>query len=322
MRQFILALCLLIPACAGSTPTVTDTAYGLNLEVVMKNEGGSPREPLRYQGSPGQTQRVLLRMSLASLVESRYALAATAAPILDLVVVVGQSYLGTEPGVIGYPIRFEQIRIADADGLDQASLAALNAELAPIAQTTATYEIDDRGITRKANVNTDPNASPRLLALLGNVRTMLLSVALPTEAIGVGARWEVDRLVDLGGLTVPQKVAYTLLARDQNLVRIGVVVRQSATAQEVALGSGLTLGLEAYEVSAVGSTLVDLKSFAPLGEIHGLSQMLGTLRRGTESEPFSLNSDLMVQVVPLPAAAPVQQESPAPPPVEGPVSMR
>ena len=322
MRPTMFVSCLLIAACAGNAPEIREAPSGVNLEVVLQEAGTEPRQPLRYRGVVGQTQRVLLRLSLASFVESRYAFTGAQVPVVELVTQVGQSFTGTEAGTVGYPIRFESIRIDDADGVDEATRAALTSELAPIAKTSAVFEIDDRGITRKASVTVPPEASPRLLALLGNIRTTLLSAALPTEPVGIGARWEVERIMTVGQLKVPQKVTYSLLGREQDRLRIGITVHQSAKPQVLPLGdSGNTLNVESYEVSAVGTTLVDLHSFAPTGEVRGLSQMLATLHHGTADEQFSLNSDLLVQLTPLPTEAPLVGASEAPP-AEVPLSTR
>jgi hypothetical protein len=318
MRKLVFALCLLIPACAASTPEVKEAPFGLNLEVVTKSLGSEPRAPLRYMGRPGQTQRLLLRLSLSSFVSTSMAFADAQLPVVDLVAVVGESFRGTEPGTWGYPITFELIRIEEEDKLDEAARAVLMEELKRLNQVTAAYEIDDRGITRKASVSVPKKVSPRLLALLGNIRTTLLAAALPREDVGIGARWEVDRILSLGDLKVPQTVTYSLLARDSERVRIGVSVRQSAAPQQFPLDEGVTLTVEAYEVSAVGTTLVDLRNFAPYGEMHGLSQMRARVSKGAEAEDISLDSDLMVTLAPLPAEAPTQAAAPAPAPAPTP----
>jgi hypothetical protein len=304
MRQTtMIGAALLLVACAGKAPAVNSAPAGLNVEVKTLHAGAEPREQLRYHGSFGKTERVLVRLSLASFIETRVAAAAVAAPTLDLVMRVGDTYRGAKENTFGYPIQFEIVGISGADALSEAQLSALREELMPIKNTKGQFEIDDRGITRRAEVSVPQGASPRLLSLLGNVRTTLLSAALPKEEVGIGARWEVDRLVKVGQLMVPQTVTYTLLDRAGEVLRIGVSLRQSAEPQSVPLDASgaTTLEIEAYEVSAVGTTLVDLHGFAPLSEIHGLSQMRGTIRRGSQVEPVAINGDLVLQVAPLPS---------------------
>ncbi|HEX6240515.1 MAG TPA: hypothetical protein VFZ61_06460, partial [Polyangiales bacterium] len=268
---------------------------------------------LRYHGASGRTERLLLRLSLANFIETRFAAAGGRAPLVDLVLHAGATYRAADGGVWGYPVKFEMIGIQGADQLPPEAQEKLTSELAPITRTTAVFEIDDRGITRNAKVNVPPEASPRLLALLGNLRTTLLAAALPKENVGIGARWQAERIVHVGELKVPQTVTYTLLAREEDVLRIGISLRQSATPQEFTLGlDGTKLQIEAYEVNAVGSTLVDLHGFAPLSEIHAVSQLRATLQRGAQVEPVAVNGDLTILIAPLPEGAgpaPASQEA-------------
>lgn len=316
MRTLPFILIALLTACAGNTPKPNDAPAGLNQEVQLLDKGAAPLKQLRYHGASGRTQRLLLRISLANFVETRFAAVGGRAPLLDLVMQAGATYRGQEEGVWGYPVHFEMIGVQGADQLPEESQRALASELAPIARATGVFEIDDRGITRSAKVNVPPEASPRLLALLGNLRTTLLAAALPREDVGIGARWQAERIVHVGELKVPQTVTYTLLGREEDVLRIGISLRQSATPQEFTLGlDGSKLLIEAYEVNAVGSTVVDLHSFAPLSEVHAISQMRATLQRGGQVEPVAVNGDLTILIAPLPegVGAVPPQDAPSPP---------
>ena len=315
---------LVLAACAGTTPEAKEAPGGVNLEPVTLDRGAEPRGPLRYMAKQDQNQKLLLRLSLGSFVETQLAYAEAELPIVDLIAAVGPSFRTEQPNIFGYPIRFEFVRIEGGEGLDEQTRGEVMAEMAHLTETSAVFEIDDRGITRKATVSISKKASPRMMTLLGNIRTTLLSAALPVEDVGIGARWQVDRVLEVGGMKVPQQVTYSLLGRDSEHLRIGVTVRQSAPPQQFALGAegGDKLIVEAYEVSAVGVTLVDLREFAPLGELHGLSQIRGTYTTATASTPFLVNSDLMVQLAPLPAEAAVPAPAAATPaPAAAPVAV-
>jgi hypothetical protein len=76
---------------------------------------------------------------------------------------------------------------------------------------------------------------------------------------------------------------------------------------------GSKLTIEAYVVNAVGSTVVDLHGFAPLSEIHAVSQMRATMQRGGQIEPVAVNGDLTILIGPLPeGVVPAQQPAAAP----------
>jgi hypothetical protein len=314
MRSTILVLLTLLSACAAQTPKPNEARAGLDQEVTILEAGAEPREQLRYHGSSGRTERLLLRLSLANFLETSAGSAGGATPVLDLVMHIGGTYRGTSEGLWGYPLKFELIGVNGADGMDPAALDALAKELEPIARTNGVFEIDNRGITRSAEVIVPPEASPRLLAMLSNVRTTLLAAALPREAVGIGARWEADRIVTVGGMKVPQTVTYTLLAREVDVLRIGISMRQSAKPQEFTRLDGTVVQLESYEMNAVGTTVVDLHGFAPLSEVRAQSQLRATMRRGGLAEPVALNGELNILIAPLPDAAKPQDDAPAPAP--------
>jgi hypothetical protein len=307
MRRTLLGLMMLLSACAAKTPKPNDAPSGIDLNVVLLEPGAEPREQVRYHGASGKSERLLLRLSLANFIETRAGAALAAAPVLDLVLHVGATYRSEVQGVWGYPMRMDMIGVNGAEQLDEQAKAALLAELAPISQVRGIFEVDDRGITHNAELSIPPGASPRLLTLLGNVRTTLLAAALPHEPIGVGARWQADRVIKVGQMTVPQTVTYTLLDREDDVLRLGVSVHQSAKPQEFPLGlDGSMFHLEAYEVSAVGSAVVDLHGLAPLSELHALSQLRATISRAGQVEPVAMNGDLTIQIAPLPSSVQVQ----------------
>jgi hypothetical protein len=313
MRPIHCALILLLAACAGKTPKPNDAPAGLNQDVVLLDQGAEPRAKIRYHGASGRTDRLLLRISLANFIETRVGAAGGRAPLLDLVLHVGASFRGAEEGLWGYPMRFEMIGLTGAEELPAEARDALVAELVPITRTTAVFEIDDRGITRSANVSVPAEASPRLLTMLGNLRTTLLAAALPVEDVGIGARWQAQRMVTVNEMHVPQTVTYTLLGREEDVLRIGIALQQSAAPQEIVLGlDGSRLMVEAYEVNAVGTTLVDLHAFAPMAEVHAVSQMRATVQRGGRSEPIGISGDLTILIAPLPEGVGAAPSAPAP----------
>lgn len=324
MRSTLCVLMILLGACAAQTPKPNEARGGLDQEVTVLEAGAEPREQLRYHGSSGRTERLLLRLSLANFLETSAGTAGGATPVLDLVMHVGGTYRGSSEGLWGYPLKFEMIGVNGADGLKPEQLDALAKELEPIARTNGVFEIDNRGITRSAEVTVPPEASPRLIAMLSNVRTTLLAAALPREPVGIGARWEADRIVTVGGMKVPQTVTYTLLAREVDVLKIGLSMRQSAKPQEFPRLDGTVMSLESYEMNAVGTTVVDLHGFAPLSEVRAQSQLRATVKRGGLAEPVALNGEVNILIAPLPdnirtqadvpADAPAQVEPPAAPP--------
>jgi hypothetical protein len=303
MRYVLMTLLVLSAACSGETPKVNDSRAGIDLDVKLLEPGNEPRSELRYQGVAGNTERLLLRLSLAGFLDTRIGSALALAPVVDLVLNVGPTTHDAKNGTWGYPVSFELIGVHGADQLSKEDQDDLTELLEPITRSHGTFEIDDRGITRKADVSISPDVSPRLLTLLGNIRTTLLSSALPKEPVGIGARWQTERVVKVGALNVPQTVVYTLVSREGDVLKLGVSLRQSASPQQFALGSdGTTFQLEQYEGNALGTSLVDVHSLVPLTDLSGQTELRASVQHAGKSEPFAMGGDVTIQITPLPAA--------------------
>ncbi|WP_194861678.1 hypothetical protein [Dietzia sp. SYD-A1] len=94
------------------------------------------------------------------------------------------------------------------------------------------------------------------------------TVAWPTEAIGVGARWTVTRSVD-DAVAPERSVTYELAALDGDVATVTMELdapEAAATLDAPAPdgGPGVTLEVEAYEVTGSGELTVDLRAPLPV----------------------------------------------------------
>jgi hypothetical protein len=266
----------------------------LNVEVLAL--GAPPREKLRYQFPQGRSERLIIQLSLSSLLESPSTTLALDGVVLDLALILGSSYEVSE-GLWACPLRLEVLRLSTPPTFDEQQRAALMTEVAPLSLVTGVFEFDAQGLMHEAVLTVPPEVGPRLLAVIGNVRTSLVSAPFPVEPVGVGARWRVRRTLDVGPMEVTQLVTYTLVQRMGSSLRIGLTLQQSAHPQELFLDAeGTRLSVESYEVSSSGSSLVDLETIAPLAALRGNSELHATLHRGGKSAPISLHGDMFVNV--------------------------
>ena len=117
------------------------------------------------------------------------------------------------------------------------------------------------------------------------VATMQRSVTLPTELIGVGARWQAVRTVNAGA-TVRQTITATLTARDGERLSIDYSIDESPTDSVFRLPDGGVLTIDAYSMTGTGSVVIDLARGVP---ITGQLKISGgrTLVGAEGAQPFS-----------------------------------
>jgi hypothetical protein len=291
-------------SCAKQTPKPQEAPNGTNLQAQLLEPGAEPREQLRYKRADGLTENLILEFSLATLLETAGASALVEAPVLALGLTMGEVRCTSAPEPLcNYPFRFRMIGVKMPQGASEEQTAELGRAVAPLGSVTGTFEVDARGITRRADVDVPPGVPPRLLTLLGNIRTSLITVPLPEEAVGVGARWQVQRLHNVGKIKTTQTMVYSLLERNDRVLRLGVTLRQSADPQEVAYDEATSLKIDSYEFSGTGSMIMSLDALTPLSEIRGNSELRGTVRSDGQSEPLAVAGSVEAVVAPMPAEA-------------------
>ena len=230
--------------------------------------GMTPRVPLRYRVSPGQTEVLYLELVMLRAMAARGQGQQGGMPPVQLEVKMGPAS-PTPEGFIRHPVQITQIRLSDvADKMEPAARERVEKMLEPLLQVQGWTEMDAQGQIRRGEFRGLEDVPPRLSSMLGNIRTALLTVPFPSEPLGARARWEVDRKVQFSGVWVDQTVTYDLMEMDEDNLKLQISARQSAPPQ--AIGSGR---LEAYQASVIGSSVVRLGFFTPFSEAESTSQM-------------------------------------------------
>jgi hypothetical protein len=296
-RLLIGSVLVMLVACAKTKSEVRAAPAGIGIETEVLEAGAEPRERLRYRHATGLVEELEVELGLGTLIESTSAAAALEPPVLVLGLTMGPTSCAAD-GVCSAPLKFRVIDVAMPDGASEADAVAAAQAIAPLAEIGGVFELDDRGITRRADVVAPVEVSPRLLTLLGNIRTSLIAVPLPEEAIGVGARWQVRRMHQVGPIQTSQVLVYSLLERKGRTLRLALNLHQSAAPQKVALDASTNFHVDAYEISGAGSMLLSLDALIPLSEIRATSELRGSLERGLSSEPFRATGVVEVMVAP------------------------
>ena len=238
--------------------------------------GLTPRKPFRYRVPPGQEETLYVEVVRAQAMMSEGEGAESVMPPIQLEVKMGPSS-GTPEGFIRHPVAITEIRLAKvADQMSPAQRQQLEQSLAPLLKVQGYSEMDVQGRIRRGDFEGLDAVPADLTVILGNIRSALLSIPFPDEPLGIRARWEVERKVQLSGFWVDQVVTYTILALRQDEVDLQISARQSAEPQQIDIGR-----LEAYQSSIIGSATVRLTHFAAHSEAESTTQM-----RVTQPQPM------------------------------------
>ncbi len=230
--------------------------------------GMTPRRPLRYRVEPGQTETLYVEIARAQTMQAGGQGEQSAIPPLQLQVEMGPAS-ATPEGFIHHPVAITQIRLAKAaDEMRASDRERIEQALAPLLKVKGWSDMDIQGRIRRSEFEGAEAVPPDMQAMLGNIRSALLSVPFPDEPLGVRARWEVERKMMLSGVWIDQVVTYDIEGMRDAELDLRITARGTAAPQETPNGR-----LEAYQSSAIGSATVRQTQFAAFSEAEATTQM-------------------------------------------------
>lgn len=289
---------LLAGGCKKDTPTETPASVAPLDAVIVLDGGQDPRLPLRYRIPEGTTTSSTATFRVATLATSGDAEAVSVLPGLRLKVVSGPASI-TDEGV-----RFN-VEIVEADAVvppnfDEAVAADLQASAAILDEVGAWVEIDDRGNRLAGELNEAakrPDIPKRLLRMIINARTTVTRVRLPEEPVGLGARWQVRRQLDIFGFQVTQVDTYQLVDRAGDVLSLNLWVQQTGLPQTISFPEeGIEIGVESMKAEATGQITLNLDALDSDAEAHGTSndKIRFKTQDGTDSVEIQEAFDLQV----------------------------
>jgi hypothetical protein len=262
VRGLVLTLALVAwTGCKkGESSTTADSKSGD--PVVLLDAGAEPRAPLRYKIADGTTTKSNMDFTMATLATTDDAAALSVVPGVRLHIVSGPA-MSTDQGV-KFGVKITKAEAAIPQGLDPEVAADLQKSASVLDDVGGTVEMNDRGMTLAASLNDkakSPDIPVRLLTMIVNARTTLSRVVLPAEAVGLGARWEARKEIELYGFKINQVDTYTLVEKVGDEVKLNVTVTQNALPQSVEFPEdGLSIGVEEMSANANGQIVLNLNA--------------------------------------------------------------
>jgi len=230
--------------------------------VLLLEAGAEPRVPLRYKIAEGTITKSNMDFTMATLATTDDAAALSVVPGVRLHIVSGPA-MATDDGV-KFEVNVAKAEAAVPQGLDPEVAEELRQSAAVLDDVGGTVEMDNRGMTLSAELNDrakSPDIPLRLLMMIVNARTTLSRVVLPAEPVGLGARWEARKEIELYGFKVEQVDSYTLVERVGDEIKLNVTVTQNALPQTVDFPEdGLAISVEEMTANANGEIILNLNA--------------------------------------------------------------
>jgi len=241
-----------------------DEPAGLTLTLL--DEGREPRRALRYPDDPPDEQRLSLTLRVSMKAEAPGSpIPPVAMPGLRLLLDVAARRQGS---LLRHELTVTDADLTGADAAHPTMVAGMRKGLDSLVGAAAVVSIDERGFQHELSLGLPGGLGPELTQFMEAARIALgdLALPLPDEAIGVGAKWQVERTLDQGGVAVKEKTYYELIAAEGTRVQVRTRTVQSAEGQRAAL-AGLPPGVSAEVLSlrgaGAGEVEIDLRRLVP-----------------------------------------------------------
>jgi hypothetical protein len=144
----------------------------------------------------------------------------------------------------------------------------MQAALAGMKGMTGTGRISSNGVVEGVEMKLPPGANPQLSQSLDQMKDSMSSsaIALPSEAIGPGAKWEYKTKVKSQGMTIDQTLDYELVSVDGDQITVRTRLTQNAANQTIENPAmpGIKMNLTRMDGAGTGSTTMNLDHLMPV----------------------------------------------------------
>lgn len=298
----LLAMMASSPAASVQAPTMEGyPALGEPAIITVVTPGAEPRRTLRYAVPP--SHRASARITMGMAMNARGRGERPPAPIPPMLIDIALGVTAVDPdGSISYDLTFTSFDVEDT-GADASAVAAMRTVLSGLAGLTGSATVSDRGVTRAFRLNTDRLKDPRMKEAMGQITSSLddLSIPLPAEAVGAGARWEARQVVLSDGIHVFQKAVFDLESLEGPAVVLRSALEQHAPTQMMSsdgLPSGMKMRLDNLTGSGEGTIAIRLDELVPRSSAEISSSTAITLITNGRSEPMGVDLRLALSVAP------------------------
>jgi len=274
-------------------------AVGAPSTVTVLAPGAAPRSPLRYKIAADHKSVMDMTMGIGmNMNVGGQAMPMDMPPILMSATIDVTSVAAN--GDVTFNLAFTKMGVGP--GADPNIAAAMEAAGASITALKGSATVSSRGVTKSAKLDfskVDPTMQQALGQMTSSVEN--ISMPLPEEAVGMGARWEVRQTVSGNGLTMFQRAEYEVTAMDASSVTVKVKLDQQAPAQPFSnpsLPPGIDATVDKMTGSGTGTMTIRFDSLVPTSTLETLSSMVMGMNMGGQVQSMSTDTRMKMTIAP------------------------
>jgi hypothetical protein len=283
----VLGMLLATSVASAETPATLPT-------VKLLDAGHGPKQVMRLSSPVGTKQKVVMTMVMDM------AMGMNAASSIKTLVPTMQLDMSVEvldtskDGDLHCRMSIDDARVID-DGRNPSAVEAVRRSVATMKGMTGETTISSRNFTLSAHFDVPNTVDPAIRTSLEQFQQSMSNVSapFPEEPVGTGARWSVVTALPVNGVSLRQRVEYTLKRRHGDDVEIAATIHQDAAAHQQmtnpSLPPGTKLTVVSWRGSGAGKIRSDLaKKLVPAGSFSLSTGGKMTVELGSQRQAMSM----------------------------------
>lgn len=276
-------------------------ALGSPASVTLLSAGSSPRKELRYRIAPDHKASLVMTMDMGFTMGQ--AGMSMNMPTMRMQADVAVTKVATD-GDVTFDLTFTDIATEAAAGMDPSVVAMMQAATAQLKGLKGSMTMSSRGVNKSAALDVSKIADPNLSQALSSISSAVesLSVPLPAEAVGAGARWEIRQAISANGAYTFQNVMCEVVSMEDSAVTLKIQVEQTTPAQSINnpnLPPGASASIDKASGRGIGTTTIRLDNLVPTSESATESSTAMTVSFGGSSQQMTVDAKIRVTISPV-----------------------
>jgi hypothetical protein len=272
-------------------------AVGEPAIITVSSAGAAPRTPLRYRVPASYRGRMEMTMAMGMAMNmDGNAMPPVDVPPLRMVADVAVTSVATS-GDVSYTFAFVSM---DAD--DPAVRAAVQQVASALADVKGTMVINNRGETKSAAFDASKIANPQMRQTMSSAFESMrsMSLPLPEEPVGAGARWQVRQSMVSNGIQSTQTIDVELVSANAGAATLKIATVQHAPVQKVTLPDlpGATVNLQKLDGTGTGTVNIALDGLIPTSEMTSRTNTVMDIEMGGTRQNMAMDVTLTLKVAP------------------------
>jgi Family of unknown function (DUF6263) len=264
-------------------------------EIKLLEAGAEPRKVLRLHPKAGDKQA--MELSIQPTIEGRVGDMANSSmrrPGMKMVMGLTVKDISSD-GDIDYQIVITDVAAIAGPTGDAQTAQAINSAAGELKGAADAGTISNRGVERGTQFEMPADAGEAFGQLLETFSN--LTIPLPEEAVGAGAKWEARSQVKSRGMTEQQTTTYELASLDGERATIKISSAQHAANQKIQnpVMPGTQANVTKMDVKGTGNVNLLLTEVLPSsGRMDFHSEIDMVMNMGPQKQPMSIKSDVSV----------------------------